>query len=296
MFYNPVWRESMFSTQIQVDYGRLRAPREDRTALIEPPLEEVGELVAENLHERDRLHGYDLHGRWLSDIALQARAELLAAARRWTAAVSKRVGRAARSQRPDLSGRPSAADVSSGRVVQELRAGRGGPTRRGDGNQLAYRRRHPLRRRGARARRIGRSATFRTGAVRLARCRHPLRGAKDRRPGTVRLVRPPRDRTDVAVCGRSAASAVLADGGGPLARVRQPRGVSGAGAASVGSIVGFADAGSAAELDLPRRGIPVVRRATCSSRCRSSARRTTNRCTSIGSGIACGAATIPRPT
>jgi hypothetical protein len=86
VFYNPLWRESTFAMQTQIDYGRLQAPREDRTALIEPPLEEVGELVAENLHERHRLRDYDLHGRWLSDVSLQARAELLAAARRWTAA------------------------------------------------------------------------------------------------------------------------------------------------------------------------------------------------------------------
>ncbi len=93
--------------QTQIDYARLQAPSEDRTALIEPPLEEVAELVGENLHIRGRLGGcatmtcgagvspawaagtaapqdYDLHGRWLSDISLLARTELLAAARRWT--------------------------------------------------------------------------------------------------------------------------------------------------------------------------------------------------------------------
>jgi hypothetical protein len=76
----------MYSTQTQIDYGRLQAPREDRAALVEPPLEEVAELVGENLHDRERLHDYDLQGRWLADVSLQARAELLTAARRWTAA------------------------------------------------------------------------------------------------------------------------------------------------------------------------------------------------------------------
>jgi hypothetical protein len=72
--------------QTQIDYVRLQTPPGDRTALIEPPLEEVSELVGENVHDRGRLHDYDLHGRWLSDISLLARSELLAAARRWTGA------------------------------------------------------------------------------------------------------------------------------------------------------------------------------------------------------------------
>ena len=76
----------MSSCQTQIDYARLQAPPGDRTALIEPPLEEVSELVGENLHDRGRLHDYDLHGRWLYDISLLARSELLAAARRWTGA------------------------------------------------------------------------------------------------------------------------------------------------------------------------------------------------------------------
>jgi hypothetical protein len=76
----------MSCIQTKIDYARLQAPRDDRAVLVEPPLEDVPELVAENLRERSRLHDYDLHGRWLSDISLQARTELLAAARRWTAA------------------------------------------------------------------------------------------------------------------------------------------------------------------------------------------------------------------
>ena len=63
----------------------LQAPREDRAALIEPPFDQVADLVDENLRLRDQLH-YDLQGRSLAEISQLARAELLAAARRWTAA------------------------------------------------------------------------------------------------------------------------------------------------------------------------------------------------------------------
>jgi hypothetical protein len=99
----------MSCIQTQIDYARLQTPREDRTALIEPPLDDVPELVAENVRDRVRLGGYsadicgagvspawaaetaapqdyDLHGRRLSEVSLQARSELLAAARKWTGA------------------------------------------------------------------------------------------------------------------------------------------------------------------------------------------------------------------
>jgi hypothetical protein len=69
----------------QLDYSRLQAPPENRTALIEPPAECAGELLAENLCLRNRLD-YDLQGRSLAEVSRQARAELLDAARRWTAA------------------------------------------------------------------------------------------------------------------------------------------------------------------------------------------------------------------
>ncbi len=51
----------------------MQTPREDRTALVEPPLDEVPELVAENLRNQSRLHDYDLQGRSLADVSLQAR-------------------------------------------------------------------------------------------------------------------------------------------------------------------------------------------------------------------------------
>jgi hypothetical protein len=79
-------RRPMNSYQPQLVFSRLRAPREDRTALIEPPLEDVAELVAKNVRDRGRLSDVDLGGRSLADVSLLARAELLAAARRWTGA------------------------------------------------------------------------------------------------------------------------------------------------------------------------------------------------------------------
>jgi hypothetical protein len=69
----------------QLEFDRLRTPRENRTALVEPPFDRVTDLVGENLRIRDQLR-YDLHGRSFAEISQLARAELLAAARRWTAA------------------------------------------------------------------------------------------------------------------------------------------------------------------------------------------------------------------
>jgi hypothetical protein len=68
-----------------LDHSRLQAPREDRTALIEPPFDRVPELVDANVRLRDQT-SYDLQGRSLADVSRQARTELLDAARRWTAA------------------------------------------------------------------------------------------------------------------------------------------------------------------------------------------------------------------
>ena len=44
-------------------------PRENRALLVEPPLEDVGGLVAENVAKRDR-HDYDFHGRSLAELPL----------------------------------------------------------------------------------------------------------------------------------------------------------------------------------------------------------------------------------
>lgn len=67
----------------RIEYRPLHAPREDRSALIEPPLAESGRLVEENVSRR-RSWTYDLQGRELAQIAGQARREMLREARRWT--------------------------------------------------------------------------------------------------------------------------------------------------------------------------------------------------------------------
>jgi hypothetical protein len=64
---------------------RLQTPREDRTALIEPPLDRMAGLLADNLRIADGRE-YDLQGRPLTEISQLARTELCEAARRWTAA------------------------------------------------------------------------------------------------------------------------------------------------------------------------------------------------------------------
>lgn len=65
-------------------YRRYRAPREDRSALVEPPFEQVPALVAGNRQQRAAAH-YDFHGKSLEELSRQARQELLAEARAWTA-------------------------------------------------------------------------------------------------------------------------------------------------------------------------------------------------------------------
>jgi hypothetical protein len=64
---------------------RLRAPRENLSAVVEPHWDRVAALIQENRALR-ALPDYNMQGRPLSEIIRQARAQLLAAARRWTAA------------------------------------------------------------------------------------------------------------------------------------------------------------------------------------------------------------------
>jgi hypothetical protein len=92
---------------------RLRAPREDRAALVEPPFEDVPELVAENLRHQSRLHDCNLQGRSLAEISLLARTELLAAARRWTGAY--------RNVKEDVKGNsPIFADAQTGTLPAKI--------------------------------------------------------------------------------------------------------------------------------------------------------------------------------
>jgi len=67
-----------------LEYRRLRAPREDRGALVEPPWSEVAATVEANRRLRG-LYTVDIRGVSLAALARQARRELLAEAVRYTA-------------------------------------------------------------------------------------------------------------------------------------------------------------------------------------------------------------------
>ena len=69
----------------QIEYRSLRAPREDRTALVDPPFARLGTLVDQNVGLRAE-YDYDFQGRSLAELSGKAREELLREARRWTAA------------------------------------------------------------------------------------------------------------------------------------------------------------------------------------------------------------------
>ena len=73
----------MSTSAKHLQHRSVRAPREDRTALVEPPWGEVAALVTANLDRRAR-YDYDFHGTALGELARQAREELVAAATRWT--------------------------------------------------------------------------------------------------------------------------------------------------------------------------------------------------------------------
>jgi len=68
----------------RIIYRRLRAPKEDRTAVVEPSWEQIGELVQGNLAVREQSQCM-LHGRSLAELSRAAREQLLREARRWTA-------------------------------------------------------------------------------------------------------------------------------------------------------------------------------------------------------------------
>jgi hypothetical protein len=69
----------------RVQFRQFRAPRADRSALVDPPLGEAGGLVAGNVQLRKQWH-YDFQGRSLAQLSRQARRELLREAHRWTSA------------------------------------------------------------------------------------------------------------------------------------------------------------------------------------------------------------------
>ncbi len=74
----------MTSALEQQEVRRYRAPREDRSVLMEPSLDGVGECLAANRRLEDRFR-YDCQGRALGDLFRQARRELLREAAAWTA-------------------------------------------------------------------------------------------------------------------------------------------------------------------------------------------------------------------
>ena len=65
-------------------YRRLRAPSENGATLVEPPWEQLDDLIAENAARRGSVGRYDVQGCTLAALSRRAREELLAAARRWT--------------------------------------------------------------------------------------------------------------------------------------------------------------------------------------------------------------------
>jgi hypothetical protein len=73
----------MTSGTRQLQYRQLRAPREDRTAVIIPGPDQVAGVAAANQAQRSR-YVYDFQGRSIGELTRQARQELAALARHWT--------------------------------------------------------------------------------------------------------------------------------------------------------------------------------------------------------------------
>ena len=66
-----------------IQYRRLRAPRRDGQALVEPPLSEAASLLQRNVAQR-LSQDCDIHGRRLHELQADARSRLLRAAIRYT--------------------------------------------------------------------------------------------------------------------------------------------------------------------------------------------------------------------
>jgi hypothetical protein len=73
----------MLPATTPAEFRQFRAPRENRSALVEPPFSEIAPVAAANaqLHARQN---YDFQGWPLAQLACQARSELLRDAQRWT--------------------------------------------------------------------------------------------------------------------------------------------------------------------------------------------------------------------
>jgi hypothetical protein len=76
----------MTVTDIMPKYRRLRAPSEDGGVLLDPPVAQISNLLAENVALRGAAcRSYDLQGRSLGQLTKLARRELLSAARNYSA-------------------------------------------------------------------------------------------------------------------------------------------------------------------------------------------------------------------
>jgi hypothetical protein len=78
----------MRSCWTPIEYHRLRAPAEDRGALIVPPLDRVAAVIEENARLRSR-QDCDIQGRRLVELSGEARRALLGDARRWVGSYSE---------------------------------------------------------------------------------------------------------------------------------------------------------------------------------------------------------------
>jgi hypothetical protein len=73
----------MNGSTTRLEYRPLHAPHENGSVLVEPPLDQAGGMIDDNLARRSAW-SYDVQGRPLEHVARQARRELLREARRWT--------------------------------------------------------------------------------------------------------------------------------------------------------------------------------------------------------------------
>jgi len=73
----------MSTRSTELEYRPLRAPREDRTALVEPPLEDARRLIERNVQQAAE-QDYDFQGRGLFELRDEARTALLDDAWTWT--------------------------------------------------------------------------------------------------------------------------------------------------------------------------------------------------------------------
>ena len=74
----------MTARETQIQYRRLRAPRDHGCTLIEPSLPSVGKLLSENATGRESYADYDVHGQSLHALSEEARRLLFSEALRYT--------------------------------------------------------------------------------------------------------------------------------------------------------------------------------------------------------------------